>query len=206
VGEAREKAEINKEEGTLNIQDKNQVTEHVSFGDIDKKDLRQQNSEESLTSETSTSASSGVEVARGPVDHGSVVDYTSGGSCQDSHDGTRCVKHCAKKHLNCDQDYARCWQGHCKRGGHHPCDTSHDHACCCGNCYLPKDHPDNLPCFEKWNSQVHQNTKKQKNKNRDKKKTKKNKKIKNKKVRERIPSAWKHSMTDILKKLLSKSW
>ena len=31
----------------------------------------------------------GVEVARGPVDHGSVVDYTSGGSCQDSHDGTR---------------------------------------------------------------------------------------------------------------------
>ena len=59
VGEAREKAEINKEEGTSNIQDKNQVTEHVSSGDIDKKDLREQNSEESLTSESSTSASSG---------------------------------------------------------------------------------------------------------------------------------------------------
>ena len=112
-------------------------------------------------------------------------------------------------------------QGHCKRGGHHPCDTSHDHACCCGNCYLPKvnlaqlvpvsihhlqDHPDNLPCFEKWNGQVHQHTKKQKNKNRIKNKTKKKKKIKNKILREGIPVAWKHSMTDILKKLLSKSW
>ena len=52
--EAREGAEINTEEGTVNVEDKNQVTGHVFSND-----LRQQNSEESSTSKTTTSESPG---------------------------------------------------------------------------------------------------------------------------------------------------
>ena len=52
--EAREEAEINTEERTVNVEDKNQVTGHVFSND-----LRQQNSEESSTSKTTTSESPG---------------------------------------------------------------------------------------------------------------------------------------------------
>ena len=89
-------------------------------------------------------------VTRGPVDHSIVVSPAS--SCRGYEDGTKCIKRCID--LTCTSVLARyimtmsvywpltigyrCYEGHCKRFGHHPCDTSDNHSCCCGNCYLPK--------------------------------------------------------------------
>ena len=54
-------------------------------------------------------------------------------TCAGVADGTRCTKRCI--HWTCDPKYARCYQGHCKRAGHHPCNTgSPSHPCCCGSC------------------------------------------------------------------------
>ena len=73
-------------------------------------------------------------VLRGPVDHSIVV--SAGASCSGYEDGTKCIKRCID--LTCTSLLARCYEGRCKRFGHHPCDTSENHSCCCGNCYLPK--------------------------------------------------------------------
>ena len=54
-------------------------------------------------------------------------------TCEDVADGTRCTKRCV--HWSCDPAFARCYQGHCKRAGHHPCNTASPlHPCCCGSC------------------------------------------------------------------------
>ena len=80
-------------------------------------------------------------VLRGPVDHSIVV--SAGASCSGHEDGTKCIKRCID--LTCTSLLARCYEGRCKRFGHHPCDTSENHSCCCGNCYLPKVVPI-VPC------------------------------------------------------------
>ena len=56
-------------------------------------------------------------------------------TCEGVADGTRCTKRCV--HWTCDPKYARCYEGHCKRAGHHPCNTAshpNPHPCCCGSC------------------------------------------------------------------------
>ena len=55
-------------------------------------------------------------------------------NCEGFPDGTRCTKRCI--HISCDPLFARCYKGHCKRQGHHPCDTTNTqtHPCCCGDC------------------------------------------------------------------------
>merc|ERR1712045_197820 len=40
-------------------------------------------------------------------------------SCSGVADGTRCTKRCVD--WSCDPAMARCYQGRCKRSGHHPC-------------------------------------------------------------------------------------
>jgi len=79
---------------------------------------------------------------RGPVDPTRSLRWFE--SCRGVEDGTRCTKRC--RDWSCT-DTARCWQGKCKRGGYHPCDTTGEHSCCCGTCYKPKDHPENAACF-----------------------------------------------------------
>merc|ERR1719400_334377 len=67
-------------------------------------------------------------------------------TCEGVADGTRCTKRCI--HWTCDPKYARCYQGHCKRAGHHPCNTgSPSHPCCCGSCDKLMDDPENTECF-----------------------------------------------------------
>merc|ERR1711879_821308 len=90
------------------------------------------------------SVASSMQGLRGPVDHSVVIP--DGGSCQGQEDGTKCNKKCID--LTCSSILARCFQGQCKRFPNHPCDTSDNHSCCCGNCYLPKEHKENKPCFE----------------------------------------------------------
>ena len=54
-------------------------------------------------------------------------------TCEGVADGTRCTKRCV--HWSCDPKFARCYKGHCKRAGHHPCNTASPlHPCCCGAC------------------------------------------------------------------------
>merc|ERR1739848_967172 len=56
-------------------------------------------------------------------------------TCTGVPDGTRCTKRCI--HWSCDPKFARCYKGHCKRAGHHPCSTPSHHPCCCGSCENP---------------------------------------------------------------------
>merc|ERR1712025_147908 len=76
---------------------------------------------------------------RGPVDHSKVV-YSWNNGCRGEEDGTKCDMPC--RALNCGHSGgARCFEGECRQGGSHPCDTSGNHSCCCGDCSKPKDHP-----------------------------------------------------------------
>merc|ERR1712032_203741 len=91
-------------------------------------------------------SNSPTEVVRGPVNHALIIPV--GGSCLGQEDGTKCNKRC--QDLTCSSILARCFKDHCKRFPNHPCDTSDNHSCCCGNCYLSKDHKENLSCFENF--------------------------------------------------------
>jgi|ERR1711874_721011 len=69
-------------------------------------------------------------------------------TCEGVADGTRCTKRCV--HWTCDPKYARCYEGHCKRAGHHPCNTAshpNPHPCCCGSCDKLMNDPENTECF-----------------------------------------------------------
>merc|ERR1719513_465707 len=84
----------------------------------------------SVASYSKNSLENTTKVLRGPVNH--TVELTIADSCVGWPDGTSCTKRCF--HLSCDPLQARCWQGHCKRYGHHPCDITRTHPCCCGDC------------------------------------------------------------------------
>merc|ERR1711923_421639 len=88
-------------------------------------------------------------------------------TCEDVANGTRCTKRCV--HWSCDPKFARCYKGHCKRSGHHPCNTASPlHPCCCGSCDKPMDDPENTECFNNLQNMV---TRKKKKKNKRKVKT-----------------------------------
>merc|ERR1712037_14777 len=87
-------------------------------------------------------------------------------SCGGVADGTRCTKRCI--HWTCDPKFARCYQGNCKRAGHHPCHTASPHPCCCGSCDKQMDDPENTECLNNLRKLT-----------RNKKKKKNNRKVKN---------------------------
>eukprot|EP00090_Calanus_glacialis_P001484 TRINITY_DN11064_c0_g1_i1.p1 TRINITY_DN11064_c0_g1~~TRINITY_DN11064_c0_g1_i1.p1 ORF type:complete len:213 (+),score=52.85 TRINITY_DN11064_c0_g1_i1:146-784(+) len=125
-------------------------------------------SSNSSTNDADSSIVRTTTVLRGPVDHS--IEVPLSGSCEGMEDGTKCNKKC--KDYNCEPPFARCWQGHCKRLGRHPCDVTDSHSCCCGNCYKPTTDPENV-CFQNYLNQSHKNKKK---------KTKKEKKSKTRKL------------------------
>eukprot|EP00090_Calanus_glacialis_P025367 TRINITY_DN3961_c0_g1_i1.p1 TRINITY_DN3961_c0_g1~~TRINITY_DN3961_c0_g1_i1.p1 ORF type:complete len:171 (-),score=36.71 TRINITY_DN3961_c0_g1_i1:152-664(-) len=114
-------------------------------------------------------------VLRGPVDH--TVELVIHESCREWQDGTKCTKRCLD--LSCDPVQARCWQGHCKRAGHHPCDMTDTHQCCCGDCSKATTDPVNAACFQNFLNQKKKIKKKTK-KNKNKKESLKVQKEKNK--------------------------
>merc|ERR1711892_685204 len=119
---------------------------------------------ESSTSPTNISVTSKAPlfktiVLRGPVDFSLTLSVTQ--SCDGLPDGTKCTKKC--KDYNCNPPFARCWQGHCKRLGRHPCDVTDNHSCCCGDCYKPTTDPENAPCFQNFLFQRHKNQSRKKN-------------------------------------------
>merc|ERR1711997_476049 len=85
-------------------------------------------------------------------------------TCEGVADGTRCTKRCI--HWTCDPKYARCYKGHCKRAGHHPCNTASQHPCCCGSCDKPMEDPENPECFNNLQKLDRKKKKKKKKGNR----------------------------------------
>jgi len=106
-------------------------------------------------------------VLRGPVNH--TVELSTVESCVGWPDGTKCTKRCLD--ISCDPLQARCWQGHCKRSGRHPCDITGTHPCCCGDCNKDTTDPANHECFANFLHIKHEHPRKKKKKNI---KTKKN--------------------------------
>merc|ERR1712051_112259 len=105
--------------------------------------------------------------SRPQVDQGEELTILE--SCEGVADGTRCTKRCI--HISCDPLQARCYKGHCKRGGFHPCITNH--PCCCGDCNKQMEDPENTQCFQQIQNLM-KKTKTKKNKKKTNRKKNKN--------------------------------